>query len=141
LPPAAGAVTTLASIGREYSLNDIAMMTRAAPARLLGLRDRGHLGAGAAADIAVYADGRDKAKMFRAAALVFKDGELVVRDGKVLRYRFGRAFTVEPGFDPAIDRRMNGYYDERYGVAPDVFKVPDWAVPRPQPFECVSCAR
>ena len=29
-------------------------MTRAAPARLLGLHDRGHLGVGAAADIAVY---------------------------------------------------------------------------------------
>src|SRR5205085_3781749 len=46
LPPAAMAVTTLAAIAREYSLNDIAMMTRAAPARLLGLRDRGHLGPG-----------------------------------------------------------------------------------------------
>ena len=56
LPPAAMAMTTLASIKREYSLNEIVTMTRAAPARLLGLRDRGHLGAGAVADVAVYAE-------------------------------------------------------------------------------------
>src|SRR5436309_14770819 len=91
LPPEALAVTTLASIVREYSLAEIAAMTRAAPAKLLGLQDRGHLGAGAVADVAVYAPASDRAAMFRAAALVFKDGELVVRDGQVTRYRWGRA--------------------------------------------------
>ena len=99
LPPAAVAVTTLASITREYSLGEIATMTRAAPAKLLGLADRGHLGPGAVADIAVYAEDPDRAKMFRSAALVFKDGDLVVRDGQVTHYRWGRALTVEPGHD------------------------------------------
>ena len=33
-------------IKREYTLEEIAIMTRAAPAKLLGLTDRGHLGAG-----------------------------------------------------------------------------------------------
>ena len=74
-------------------------MTRAAPARLLGLADRGHLGPGAVADVAVYADDADRAKMFRAASLVFKDGELVVRDGEVTHYRWGRALTAAPGHD------------------------------------------
>ena len=113
LPPDAMAMTTLPSITREYSLTEIATMTRAAPARLLGLADRGHLGAGAVADVAVYTDGRDRAKMFRAAALVFKDGELVVRDGAVTHYRWGRALTVRPERDRAIDRRMTAYYEER----------------------------
>ena len=79
------------------------MMTRAAPARLLGLTDRGHLGSGAVADVAVYHDAPDRAQMFRTAALVFKDGDLVVRDGKVTHQRFGRALTVRPGRD-ARDR-------------------------------------
>jgi formylmethanofuran dehydrogenase subunit A len=140
LPPAAVEVTTLPSITREYSLNEVAMMTRAAPARLLGLRDRGHLGAGAVADVAVYADEADKAKMFAAAALVFKNGELVVRDGDVLHYRFGRAFAIAPGHDRAIDRRMKEYYERRYGIAPDVFNVPDAAIGRPDPIELVTCA-
>src|SRR5262249_59170394 len=67
LPPGAMAVTTLPGITREYSLGEIATMTRAAPARLLGLEDRGHLGAGAPAHVAGYAHPRDPAKKFLAA--------------------------------------------------------------------------
>jgi formylmethanofuran dehydrogenase subunit A len=140
LPPEAMAVTTLPAITREYSLTEIATMTRAAPARLLGLADRGHLGAGAVADIAVYADGRDRAKMFRAAALVFKDGELVVRDGAITHYRWGRALTVRPERDRAIDRRMTAYHEERYGLPDTFFKVSEHAVGRPEPFGLVRCA-
>jgi formylmethanofuran dehydrogenase subunit A len=141
LPPAAMAVTTLPSITREYTLTEIATMTRPAPARLLGLSDRGHLGAGAVADVAVYDDARDRAKMFRSAALVFKDGDLTVRDGKVTHYRFGRALNVRPGYDAAMNRRMAAYYDERYGLADDFIKVPEFAIPRPDPFGLVPCAR
>ena len=116
-------------------------MTRAAPARLFGLAERGHLGAGAVADVAVYDDQADRAKMFRAAALVFKDGALVVRDGNVVNERWGRALTVRPGYDHTIDRRLKDYYAERYGLAHDFMKVPEAAIDRPQPFESVPCAR
>jgi formylmethanofuran dehydrogenase subunit A len=141
LPPEAIAVTTLPSIAREYSMSEIATMTRAAPAKLLGLRDRGHLGAGARGDIAVYFDEADRAKMFRAAHLVLKDGAPVVRDGKVIHTPPGRALTVRPERDRAIDRRMADYCQERYGLAPDFLTVPEWALPRPDPFRLVPCAR
>jgi formylmethanofuran dehydrogenase subunit A len=141
LPPDAMAVTTLPSIAREYSLTDIAIMTRAAPARLLGLADRGHLGPGAVADVAVYRDERDRAKMFRAAALVFKDGELAVRDGAVTHYRWGRALNVRPERDRAIDQRMTRYYEGRFGLSDAFVKVPEHAVGGPQAFGLVQCAR
>ncbi|HEY7663496.1 MAG TPA: formylmethanofuran dehydrogenase subunit A [Xanthobacteraceae bacterium] len=141
LPPAVQPVTTLASIKREYSLTEIATMTRAAPAKLLGLADRGHLGAGAIADVAVYADEADRARMFRAASLVFKDGDLVVRDGEVTRYCWGRALTVAPGHDRAIERRMRDYYFDRYGLPPElVAAVPSAAIGRADAFELVPCA-
>jgi formylmethanofuran dehydrogenase subunit A len=140
LPKEAMEVTTLPSIGREYSLNEIATMTRAAPARLLGLKDRGHLGADAVADIAVYAPGRDKAQMFREAAMVFKAGELVVRDGAVVAEPFGRALNVQPGREQAIEKRMRDYYESRYGLAPDFLTVPEAAIGRPDPFEAVPCS-
>jgi formylmethanofuran dehydrogenase subunit A len=141
LPAAAKEVTTLASIRREYSLGEIATMTRAAPAKLLGLADRGHLGPGAVADVAVYADGADRAEMFRAASLVFKDGDVVVRNGEVTHYRWGRALTVAPGHDQAIERRMRDYYSERYGLPADLMAaVPSAAIGRPDPFELVPCA-
>jgi formylmethanofuran dehydrogenase subunit A len=139
LPADAIAVTTLPSISREYSLTEIATMTRAAPAKLLGLRDRGHLGAGAIADVAVYANGPDRAKMFRSAALVFKRGALVVRNGMPTQHSYGRALRVQPERDQAIDRRLKTYYDERYGLSDDLIKVPDFAIGRPEPFELVSC--
>ena len=139
LPPAAMAVTTLPSIAREYTLPEIATMTRSAPAKLLGLKDRGRLDPGAVADVAVYEDWADRARMFRAAAFVFKDGELVVRDGNITRCRFGRALTVKPERDRAIDRRMRRYYEERYGLGLELLQVPEYALGRPEPFEIVPC--
>jgi len=139
MPPAAMKVTTLPSIAREYSLTEIAAMTRAAPAKLLGLTDRGHLNPGAVADVAIYENDADRAKMFRAAALVFKDGELVVRGGRVTNYRWGRALTVRPERNRAIDRRMRTYYADRYGLSDEFFKVPEHALGRPEPFELVPC--
>ncbi len=49
------------------------------------------------------------AKMFRAAALVFKNGDLVVRDGAVVQDRWGRALAVAPTPDRAIVRRLDDY--------------------------------
>jgi formylmethanofuran dehydrogenase subunit A len=140
LPADALKVTTLPTIAREYSLGEIVTMTRAAPARLLGLNDRGHLAPGALADIAVYGEDRDKAKMFRRASLVFKNGELVVRDGAIVACRYGRALSARPGYERAIERRMSEYFEQRYGHSPDCIKVPDGVIDRPDPFAVVPCA-
>ena len=140
LPQEAMAVTTLPSITREYTLPEIATMTRSAPAKLLGLSDRGRLDPGAVADVAVYEDSKDRAQMFRAAAYVFKDGELVVRDRSVIHSSFGRALAITPERDRAIERRMRTYYEERYGLALEFLKVPEHALGRPEPLEFVPCA-
>jgi len=139
LPADAVAATTLPSITREYTLAEIAAMTRAAPAKLIGLKDRGHLGPGAVADVAVYENDRDRARMFRSAALVFKSGVLAVRDGVPVSHDFGRALRIMPERDRAIDRRLKSYYDERFGLSDDLIKVPESALGRPEPFELVPC--
>ena len=140
IPAEAAAMTTAPSLSREYTVYEIATMTRAAPARLLGLSDRGHLGVGGRADIALYRPGRDLAAMFRSAARVYKDGDLVVCDGAVTHYRFGRALQVSPSVDAGMRRRMDRYYDERYGLPSDFMRVPAGAIPRPEPFESVACS-
>jgi formylmethanofuran dehydrogenase subunit A len=133
LPAAAMALTTLPSITREYNWTEIATMTRAAPARLLGLTDRGHLAPGARADIAAYRPRPDRAETFRNAALVFKDGELVIRDGQPLTQKHGRTLAVFP--PAADDTKIAAYYHDTYGVSRNVFDVPDWLAP----FEPVPC--
>jgi formylmethanofuran dehydrogenase subunit A len=139
LPKAALAMTTLPSIGREYSLAEIAVMTRAAPARLLGLTDRGHLGRGALADVAVYRRGRDIARMFREAALVVKDGTVVVKSGRVVNETKGRALTVKPGSGEAMRRRLDRYYDDRFGLPSTLFAVTESAVGGEDRFAEVTC--
>jgi formylmethanofuran dehydrogenase subunit A len=135
LPREALEMTTLPSLRREYSLSEIAIMTRAAPARLLGLPDRGHLRPGARADIAVYRPAEDKAAMFRDAAIVLKDGRPISRDGALLDHAPGRVLRVEPGFDAAIDQRLAAYYDDVFGVPHTLFDVPA----RAARFESVRC--
>ena len=140
LPKSAIALSTLASIQREYTLEEIAIMTRAAPAKLLGLKDRGHLGSGAIADVAVYRKDRSIATMFGRAAYVFKDGDLVVKDGEITHYRWGRALTVNPPADKAMVKRLEDYHERRYGLSLDWFTFPDSAIAREKPFSEIQCS-
>ncbi|MGL6095118.1 MAG: formylmethanofuran dehydrogenase subunit A, partial [Fimbriiglobus sp.] len=54
LPPGVKDRCVIADLEREYTLNEIAIITRAGPARMLGLTHKGHLGVGADADVTVY---------------------------------------------------------------------------------------
>jgi formylmethanofuran dehydrogenase subunit A len=137
LPAEAMAMTTLPALTREYSWPEIAIITRAAPARLLGLADRGHLGPGARADIAVYRPRADKAAMFRDAELVFKDGELIAQAGAMRPPRGGRVLHVEPGYDRAIDRHLKKFHEQAYGVSHAAFDVDPAVLPRAGAFEAV----
>jgi formylmethanofuran dehydrogenase subunit A len=117
--------STLPSLDREYTLDEIAILTRAGPARSLGLQDRGHLGVSAAADITVYKDNPDREAMFATPELVFKDGELVVRDGKVIKVVHGATHVVRPTYDGAIERPLNDYFDRFLTVRMENFKLRD----------------
>ena len=139
VPPAVREMSNLAGITRELTLSELAVITRAAPARLLGLTDRGHLGPGAIADIAVYTERKNKTVMFAGADLVFKSGELVVRDGAVVRVTHGRCYHVDPGFDAQIAGRVKAFYDRYYGADPSWFGVSESIAHRPGRFATVPC--
>ena len=102
-------------LSREYTLNEIAIITRAGPARILGLRSKGHLGVGADADVTVYVPDDDRAAMFSTPRYVVKAGTLVVEDGELRRAPHGRRLHVRPRFDAAITRDLASYFD-RYAT-------------------------
>jgi formylmethanofuran dehydrogenase subunit A len=114
--PDVAANCALRDITRELTLFEIATMTRAAPARLLGLHDRGHLGAGAAADIAVYRDNTNREAMFSTPEWVFKDGQCVVRRGELQAVPVGGTFFVEPEFDRSIEKTLRKHWAQQGSV-------------------------
>jgi formylmethanofuran dehydrogenase subunit A len=101
-------------IRREYTLDEIAIITRAGPARLLGLRRKGHLGVGADADVTVYARDADVSRMFATPRYVVKAGVLVVEDGHLRRAPAGQRLHVRPEYDRSVERHVEEYFD-RYG--------------------------
>lgn len=121
-------LTLLKDLKKEFSLHEIAVMTRSAAARLMGLTDRGHLRPGAVADIAVYTDQPNQAEMFAAADLVFKHGELVVKAGQIIHRRPGTAQIIQPEFDRHIEREIQTYFDRFYSLSLDHFAVTEAVV-------------
>lgn len=117
LHPDVAAQAELREIRRELGLYEIAIMTRAGPARLLGLADRGQLGVGAAADIAVYREDANRETMFTTPEYVFKDGTLVARRGRIEATPAGGTHFVEPEFDPAIKASLARYGDQHLALA------------------------
>ncbi|MGB7815665.1 MAG: formylmethanofuran dehydrogenase subunit A [Methylotenera sp.] len=121
----AQSMSNLTSLNREYSLYEIAIMTRAGAAKLIGLNDRGHLGAGAAADITVYTDQPDREAMFSKPDYVFKDGELVVKNGKVVKVVWGATHTAKPAFDISVEQGLDEYFKKYHTIQLDNFKISD----------------
>ncbi|MFZ2650789.1 MAG: formylmethanofuran dehydrogenase subunit A [Burkholderiaceae bacterium] len=116
LHPQVAAHCALGSIARELSLEEVAIMTRAAPAKLLGLRQHGQLAVGAAADIAVYRDAPNREAMFTTPEHVFKDGVRVARAGKMSATPVGGTHFVEPGFDAAIEKTLRRHWQAQGAI-------------------------
>jgi formylmethanofuran dehydrogenase subunit A len=123
--PEAQKMTTLASIEREYSLNEIAIMTRAGAARIVGLKDRGALSPGNFADITIYTENADRQAMFTKPDYVFKDGELVVKDGQVVKVTWGTTHIVKPDYDLSIENELKPYFDKYLTMKLGNFKISD----------------
>jgi formylmethanofuran dehydrogenase subunit A len=123
--PDAAAAGTLKALTREYTLDEIAIMTRAGPARSLGLKDRGHLGPGANADITVYKDDPNREAMFATPELVFKNGELIVKKGKVVKVVNGATHVARPEYDRAIETPLKDYFDRFHTMRMENFKLTD----------------
>jgi formylmethanofuran dehydrogenase subunit A len=116
--------TALESLDREYSFSDILVSTRAGTARLLGLKNKGHLGVGADADIAIHDFDFRKTdpsvnylkfrKAMRKAAYTLKDGEIVVKDGEVVKSVPGRTYWTDSKVSDDLARSVESNLRERF---------------------------
>ncbi len=106
--------TTLADLDREYTMSEIAIITRAAPARILGMDRKGHLGVGADGDVTIYSPDSDRRAMFALPRYVIKAGQVIVDNGEYRGDVSSRTWHVAPPFDPAIVPALRQWFD-RFG--------------------------
>ncbi len=133
----------LSSIEREYNFYEVAIATRAGPAKALGLKRKGHLGVGADADVAIYdvdtknidpsRDYRRVRKAFERAAYTIKDGVIVVRDGQVVMPIKGRTFWVDVSTShPSVGEEIKKRFQDYWTVQFENYPVPQGYLDRPE---------
>ncbi|WP_165229919.1 formylmethanofuran dehydrogenase subunit A [Aquisphaera insulae] len=132
LPESLKGRTALSELSREYTLEEIAILTRAAPARILGLTSKGHLGPGADADVTIYAPDDDRRRMFAMPRYVIKAGVVVVDDGDLTSAPIGETFLVEAGVDPRIRSELEAGLAEESSIHPANFRIQEGEVSRPR---------
>src|SRR5437879_10363301 len=112
-----GGSALLDGLSREYTLQEIAIVTRAGPARLLGLTNKGHLGPGADADVTLYTSDADRAKMFATPRYVLQGGTVVVEEGQLRRAPAGQRLSVRPEYDTAVTKDLRRFFEQNATVS------------------------
>jgi formylmethanofuran dehydrogenase subunit A len=123
LPPKALKRICLADLDRQYTLSEIAIITSAGPARALGLKQKGHLGVGADADVAIYHENPRDVLMFQFPRYVIKAGEVVVEEGDVRHVSEGRQFVVQPSYDASVEEYLRPLFQQYYTMSFENYPV------------------
>jgi formylmethanofuran dehydrogenase subunit A len=108
--------SVLAQLDREYTLGEIAIITRAAPARMLGLEHKGHLGPGADGDVTIYTPDADYQRMFELPRYVIRAGEVIVENGEIRADFEGKLFHVAPSYDEAAVDDIQDWFETYYTI-------------------------
>ncbi len=152
--------SSLGGVDREMSLYEMAIVTRANPARTIGMAYRkGHLGLGADGDVTVYDINPEKLSTNDTAALTaklarpdytIKDGRIVARQGEIVAVPEGRRYYCRPYVDDAIEKEMLSdvkdwfkYYTVGFAnyPVPDKYLKNPVAIPVNRPQEALARVR
>jgi formylmethanofuran dehydrogenase subunit A len=126
----------LPELDRQYTLSEIAIIASAGPARALGLAQKGHLGVGADADVAVYNDDKDVARMFAYPRYVLKGGEVVIEEGEIRKTVEGKGLLVRPAYDEKIDEYIRPLFQQYYTMSFDNYPVELDRIEHPDVHPC-----
>jgi formylmethanofuran dehydrogenase subunit A len=108
--------SALAGMDRQYTLSEIAIITRAGPARILGLKNKGHLGPGADADITIYTPDPNIETMFELPRFVIKSGRLLVEQGDIREEFYGKLLHVAPEYDHGVEPDIQKWFEDSYSI-------------------------
>jgi formylmethanofuran dehydrogenase subunit A len=116
---------SLRDLDREFTLNEIAIITRAGPARALGLKNKGHLGVGADADITIYDEMDDKEMMFNAPRYVIKSGNTIIGNHEFITDFIGKLLHITPEYDKKIEEVVQPFFESYYSIEFSNYAVDD----------------
>jgi formylmethanofuran dehydrogenase subunit A len=108
--------SALADLDRQYTLAEIAIITRAGPARILGLKNKGHLGPGADADITIYTPDANAETMFSLPRFVIKSGEVIVEQGEIRGETYGKTLLTAPEYDRDVEPDIHRWFEDSYSI-------------------------
>jgi formylmethanofuran dehydrogenase subunit A len=140
LPAKVKSRITLPQIDREYTLFEIATAMSAGPARALGLLQKGNLGIGADADVVIYNEDADVARMFGHPRYVIKGGEIVIEDGDIRETPQGREFLVRPACDPDTDAFIRPLFEDCYTMSFENYPVEFERIEHAELRDCIQPA-
>lgn len=137
--------TGLPELDRVYDFNDIAIITRAAPAKIHGFEDRGALSPGYKADIAVYdinpndidpnRQYQEIEKGFDVAEYTIKDGQIIVKDKEIVDVKESHNIWVNvKGYEAeeqAVIDKIMPFFKQYYSVKWENYPVHDHYVSNP----------
>ena len=63
--------------------------------------------------------------MFGKPDYVFKDGELVVKNGEVVKVVWGKTHTAKPAYDKSVEKDLKDYFDKYHTIQLDNYKISD----------------
>ncbi|MEM2324450.1 MAG: formylmethanofuran dehydrogenase subunit A [Archaeoglobaceae archaeon] len=141
--------TTLPSIETEKTLYEVIHMTRSLPAKILGLENKGHLGVGADADIAIYninpletdfSNEFEKVyKAFKIAEFTIKGGEIIASKGELVKEVAGKTYWVDATKKAEIRAVMSDVreYFNYYSVQLGNYGVEERWIKKPAKIEVV----
>lgn len=137
--------TTLPTLDREYDFYDIAVISRAGPAKIYGFEDRGELTPGYRADIAVYDinpndidPSRQYAEIekgFNVADYTIKDGQILVKDKEIVKVKESQNIWVNvKGYEAQEQKVIDDimpFFTQYYSVKWENYPVHDHYVSNP----------
>ncbi len=138
--PKANSQTQLRDIDRELTLNELCIVSRAGTAKCLGMTDRGHLGVGAIGDVSIFEldsnkmDGNSIEKAFSNAAYTIKDGQIVVKDGKIMASPISKTLVskgqIKESIYNAVLDDVKAHWREHYSINFNNYAIGDYYTPK-----------
>ncbi len=91
---------------------------------------------GADADVAIFNDGKDAAKMFAYPRYVIKGGEVVIEEGEIRQTVEGKDLLVRPTYDEKVEDFIRPLFQQYYTMSFDNYPVEMERLEHPEVRPC-----